>query len=92
MVSQADLCGGLYADTVVCILPQVGQDDIRHVCGLVQTVCGIPVFYVVEQDEAICEKRGRPRHIHLTGSDVLIGQIIRWAARHCNKQLYCSLR
>ncbi len=58
MVSQADLCGGLYAYSVARILPQVGQDDIRHVCGLVQTVCGIPVFYVVVQDDAICEKRG----------------------------------
>lgn len=58
MVSHADLCGSLYADTVACIFSQVGQNDIRHMCGLVQTVCGVPVFHVVEQDDAICEKRG----------------------------------
>lgn len=86
MVAHADLCGSLHVDAVARKLSQVGQDNIRHMCGLVQTVCGVPVFHIVEQNNAVCEKRGHPRHVHLAGADALIGQIVRWAARHWNKQ------
>lgn len=82
MVPQSDSSGCLNAEAVVCILAQVGQEHRRRVCADIQSVCGVPIFHSVVQDDAIGHEGWRPGHIHLAGAYAVINKHVWRTARH----------
>lgn len=90
VVSGPDACVCLHHDAVVRVLPQVRDVDVVGRGGEVQVVTGIPKLQAVVGDDPVRQQRRLPGHIHLTGTDRLIGEAVRrtaWDWRENNEDV-----